>query len=199
VAEEMLKRITGKDVFVARYLHREFFEFVPQFKFWLSCNHKPPIQGTDSAIWSRIPLIPFDAEFRGQLEDKELDSKLKGEFSGILNRLIEGCLLWQKEGLELPECIKLASADYRSESNPIASFLDTCCTCDPTQEADEATSEWATSKHDLFTAYVNYCNKMRVKPDAKNVFGANVKAAGFNDGRKTFERWWKGVKLTHQW
>lgn len=193
VAEEMLKRITGKDVFVARYLHREFFEFIPQFKFWLSCNHKPPIQGTDGAIWSRIPLIPFDAEFRDEKDDKHLDAKLAAELPGILNRLIEGCQLWQSEGLALPECIKAASADYRSESNPIAPFLDACCECDQSQDADWGT-EWAISKHDLFNLYVSYCNKMRVKPDVKNAFGANLTAAGFAEGRNASGRWWKGIK-----
>lgn len=202
VAEEMLKRITGKDVIVARFLHREFFEFVPRFKFWLSCNHKPPIQGVDSAIWSRIPLIPFDAQFRGDAEDKELDLKLMAEAPGILNRLIEGCLLWQSEGLDLPECIRIASADYRSESNPIAPFLDACCECDPAQNAEDYSDSWAMSKDDLFTAYVAYCHKMKLKPDAKNVFGANIKAAGFSDGRTKIGRWWKGIQLTRppsQW
>jgi putative DNA primase/helicase len=197
VAEELLKRITGKDVFVARYLHREFFEFVPRFKFWLSCNHKPPIQGTDAAIWSRIPLIPFEGEFRGDKEDKDLDTKLMAEAPGILNRLIAGCLLWQKEGLQLPDCIRAASADYRSESNPIAPFLDACCECDQTQVAETSAGEWAAGKDELFAAYVAYCAKMKLKPDVKNVFGANVKAAGFKDARTNAARWWSGVKLTN--
>lgn len=194
VAEEMLKRITGKDVMVARYLRQEFFEFVPQFKLWLSCNHKPPIQGTDAAIWGRIPLIPFDAEFKDKNEDKELDAKLDAELPGILNRLIEGCLLWQKEGLQLPECVRAASADYRSESNPIAPFLDTCCECDQSEDADWG-DEWAVSKGDLFDAYVTYCGKMRIKPDVKNTFGSNVTAAGFKDDRNKLGRWWKGIKM----
>lgn len=197
VAEELLKRITGKDVFVARYLHREFFEFVPRFKLWLSCNHKPPIQGTDAAIWSRIPLIPFEGEFRGSNEDKDLDTKLAAEAPGILNRLVEGCLLWQQEGLAIPECIRAASADYRSESNPIAPFLDACCECDQARDAEYEDAEWAVLKDKLFAAYVAYCQRMKLKPDTKNTFGANVKAAGFEDGRKTSVRWWKGMKLSN--
>lgn len=196
VAEELLKRITGKDVFVARYLHREFFEFVPRFKFWLSCNHKPPIQGTDAAIWSRIPLIPFEGEFRGDRDNKDLDTQLLAEAPGILNRLIAGCLLWQKEGLQLPDSIRTASADYRSESNPIAPFLDACCECDPAQTASTPEDEWAIGKSELFAAYVAYCAKMRLRPDVKNVFGANVKAAGFQDARTNTARWWIGIKLS---
>lgn len=193
VAEELLKRITGKDKLTARFLNKEFFDFVPQFKFWLSCNHKPPIQGIDNAIWSRIPLIPFDGEFRGTKDDKELDSKLQAEAPGILNRLIEGCLLWQQEGLKLPDCIQAASADYRSESNPIAPFLDTCCECDQAQDADWG-SDWAISKHDLFSLYTKYCGRMRIKPDIKNTFGGNLIAAGFKDGKNNKVRWWKGIR-----
>jgi putative DNA primase/helicase len=196
VAEEMLKRITGKDVIVARFLHREFFEFIPRFKFWLSCNHKPPIQGVDAAIWSRIPLIPFDAVFRDKAEDQDLDTKLIAEAPGILNRLIEGCLQWQQEGLQQPECIRLASADYRSESNPIAPFLDACCGVDQTQKAEEPADGWAMTKDELFIVYVAYCHQMHIKPDAKNVFGANIKAAGFAEGRRDNVRWWKGIRIS---
>jgi putative DNA primase/helicase len=197
VAEEMLKRITGKDVIVARFLHREFFEFIPRFKFWLSCNHKPPIQGVDAAIWSRIPLIPFDGVFRDDQDDKDLDTKLLAEAPGILNRLIEGCLLWQREGLQLPECIRAASADYRSESNPTAPFIDAVCEVDQSQPAEEPTDPWATGKGTLFTTYVAYCQRMKVKPDSKNVFSANIKAAGFDEGRKTRVRWWKGIRIAY--
>ena len=39
-AEARLKALTGGDTISARFLHREFFEFVPQFKLWLMTNHK---------------------------------------------------------------------------------------------------------------------------------------------------------------
>jgi hypothetical protein len=58
--ESKIKWITGGDTVTARFLHKEFFQFQPQFKIWLGTNHKPQIIGTDEGIWRRIKLIPFE-------------------------------------------------------------------------------------------------------------------------------------------
>jgi putative DNA primase/helicase len=59
LAEARVKELTGRDRVPARFLHREWFEFCPEFKLWLATNHKPVIRGTDKAIWDRIRLVPF--------------------------------------------------------------------------------------------------------------------------------------------
>ena len=52
------------------------------------------------------------------LREKEID--------GILNWALEGLKLWQKEGLEMPETMKLATTDYRCEMDIMQKFLDDC-------------------------------------------------------------------------
>ena len=59
IAESLIKDMTGGEKVVARFMRGEWFEFRPEFKIWLSTNHKPVIKGTDNAIWDRIKLIPF--------------------------------------------------------------------------------------------------------------------------------------------
>jgi putative DNA primase/helicase len=44
--ESLIKDVTGGDTICARFLHREFFDFKPQFKLWIRGNHKPQIRGT---------------------------------------------------------------------------------------------------------------------------------------------------------
>ena len=60
LALPLLKQLTGRDTISARFLYREYFEFVPQFALWLACNHPPRVgTSTDAAFWRRIHLVPF--------------------------------------------------------------------------------------------------------------------------------------------
>ena len=57
--EPLIKSMTGGDRIRANFMRQDTFEFRPEFKLWLSTNHKPVITGTDLGIWRRIRLIPF--------------------------------------------------------------------------------------------------------------------------------------------
>jgi putative DNA primase/helicase len=107
-------------------LHREWFEFVPEFKLVLYTNYKPKIDGSDGAIWDRVKLIPFTVSFDGR-EDKELGSKLEAELDGILAWAVEGCLEWQAHGLGTCAAVEQATSEYRRESDTFGAFLRDCC------------------------------------------------------------------------
>jgi putative DNA primase/helicase len=124
--EGRVKSLSGGDRCTARRLYGEFFEFDPTAKFWLSFNHKPRVSDDSHGFWRRVRLIGFCAKFDGAQQDKELSSKLRKEMSGILAWAIRGCALWQSEGLGTPAAIKTASEAYRSESDPLAAFLEEC-------------------------------------------------------------------------
>jgi putative DNA primase/helicase len=47
LAESLVKQLTGGEPILARFLHQEFFEFIPQFKIFFTTNHKPLIHGSD--------------------------------------------------------------------------------------------------------------------------------------------------------
>jgi putative DNA primase/helicase len=90
--ESLIKDVTGGDTISARFMHREFFDFKPQFKLWMRGNHKPQIRGTDEGIWRRIHLIPFLVTIPKREQDKGLVDKLKRELPGILNWALGGVL-----------------------------------------------------------------------------------------------------------
>lgn len=83
--EGLLKQLTGDDTVTARKLYSEEFEFKPEFKLWMATNHKPIIRGTDTGIWRRIHMIPFDVQIPEDKVDKNLTHKLKAEMTGIFN------------------------------------------------------------------------------------------------------------------
>ena len=126
--EARIKALSGQDSVTARFLHCEFFTFDPVAKFLLAVNHRPRVQDDSYGFWRRVRLIPFNREFKGKADDKQLGEKLIVESSGILNWLIAGCLSWQEQGLEpTPDCVLQATEEYRSESDPLSQFtLDVC-------------------------------------------------------------------------
>ena len=72
-------------------------------------------------------LVPFTVQIPDHKVDKHLKYKLRKELPGILKWAVDGCLLWQKEGLDLPDIVKEATSEYKSEMDVISSFLDACC------------------------------------------------------------------------
>jgi putative DNA primase/helicase len=155
LAEALVKQLTGGDRISARYLYREFFDFDPTFKLFLSVNHKPVIKGSDYGIWRRIHLIPFDVTFPPDKRDPDLGSKLEAELPGILRWAMKGCMLWQKEGLEPPDAVKAAINEYRSEMDVVGDFIDECCVVDPAAKTPfkilfDEYHDWSLKNGDLF-------------------------------------------------
>jgi putative DNA primase/helicase len=130
MAEGIVKTLTGGDRVRARRLHENSYEFDPTWKIWLATNHRPVIRGVDSAIWSRLKLIPFEVSFAGR-EDRTLKRRLRDELPGILTWCVEGCLRWQAEGLQFPDSIVKATEEYRDESDQIQRFLHEVCVLGP--------------------------------------------------------------------
>lgn len=130
-AESMIKQLTGQDTIAARFLFAEYFEFVPNFKIWLGANHKPVIRGDDYAIWRRIRLVPFTTTIPPEERDKSLPAKLRDEYPGILAWAVQGCLEWQRQGLNPPPEVLAATEEYKSEMDLIGKWIEECCITAP--------------------------------------------------------------------
>lgn len=144
--EGLLKQLTGDDVVTARRLYGDEFEFKPEFKLWMATNHKPIIRGTDTGIWRRIHIIPFTISIPIEKTDKNLKYKLRAELPDILVWAVEGCRLWQSEGLRMPKAVLDAVKEYRHEMDVISAFTDACCVTEGEVKASAlyaAYSEWA--------------------------------------------------------
>jgi putative DNA primase/helicase len=167
--EERIKALTGDEAIQARFLHKEFFDFYPEFKIWIGVNHKPVIKGTDEAIWRRPKLIPFEAYFPPENRDENLLDTLKSELPGILLWAIDGCHIWQQEGrLILPEKVEKATSEYREESDSIGEFLREC-----TIQREGV----KVKAGDLWEAYKKWCGG---ESDMhQNSFGRKIREKGF--------------------
>src|SRR5699024_6397945 len=166
--EGLIKQLTGGDKVTARFLYGEDFEFNPQFKLWISTNHKPIIRGTDDGIWRRMVLIPFTVQIPEHKVDKDLKYKLLREAPAILDWAVEGALKWQKEGLKMPPSIEKASREYRKEMDVLVYFVEDCCTIDPSGKARagelfKVYKKWAQDNEEYLMSKQKFGQKMREK------------------------------------
>ncbi len=184
LAEALVKQMTGNDKVAARFLHREFFEFTPGFKIFLSVNHKPQIRGTDHAIWRRIRLIPFNVIF--QQPDKAMPEKLRGELPGILAWAVQGCLRWQSEGLGLPDEVRAATDGYRQEEDALAQFIQERCIAVPNARVQSS---------DLYREYSTWCEQVGEHRLRQKEFVARLKEKGFDRVKSSGVMVWTGLGL----
>jgi len=125
-AEASVKAITGGEEITARNLREGFFDFVPQFKLMLSGNHKPVIRGQDRGIWSRFLLVPWEVSIPEAEWDKTLPKKLWAERVGILNWMLDGTRMWLEDGLGIPDSVRGATDQYRTDSDQLGRFIAMC-------------------------------------------------------------------------
>jgi len=179
--------LTGSDRIKARFLHREFFEFDPTFKFWISFNHKPVIRGTDNGIWRRIMLIPFSVQIPDPEKDGHLPQKLRSEYPGILAWAVEGYRSWLKQGLNPPEIVRAATAGYRNEMDLFGDFINQFCIIDSTAK---------TRSDELYKAYCTYCKENNINPWPSKRVTLTMRERGFTEEPAAARRvFWKGIGL----
>lgn len=150
--EGLLKQLTGGSKVTCRFLYGDEFEYTPEFKIWVATNHKPTIRGTDFGIWRRIKLIPFEVNIPKEKVDKNLKYKLRQEFPQILAWAVEGCIKWQREGLQEPQVVVDATNEYKNEMDLVASFVEQCMIIDYNSEVKLVAS-------DIFSVYIKWAKQ----------------------------------------
>lgn len=159
----LTKRLTGNDTITARFLHENSFEFRPGFKIFINTNHKPNI--TDNTLFSsgRVKLIPFNRHF----EESEQDKGLKAFFaepenmSGIFNWVLDGFQHYLSEGLDMPQTVKQATAEYELESDKIGQFFAACVVPAPGKEL---------RRQAVFDRYKDWCKENNFRAESMKIF-----------------------------
>jgi len=146
---QRVKAITGGDQVTARFLYGQWFTYTPTYKLLIVGNNEPEVRGVDDALMRRIHVVPFEHVVKEV--DPRLDDKLHAEFPMILQWAIEGCLLWQSEGLIPPEIVVARTARYREEEDPVGRFLDEQCSFDDPNAT--------VTRQDLYMAWCQWCHR----------------------------------------
>jgi len=128
-AESFIKETTGGDTISARHPAGRPFRFKPTHKLAMQGNHMPSLRGRSTGMERRLLILPVTRKPR--VPDTELKHKLFAEAPGILRWMIEGCLAWQKIGLNPPDSVKSAGEKYFNDQNNFMRWVEEKCVLDP--------------------------------------------------------------------
>ena len=186
--ESTVKQITGNDTISARAPYGKPFSYPPQFKLWMSTNHKPEIPDGSEAIWDRMRLIPFTQRFDGKKADPKLPAKLREELPGMLAWAMRGCVEWMQSGLGTSEAVEKATSKYRADTDVIERFFEDACAFGP---------EYKITRKELFEAYEEWCEENGEAPLSQRKFTSTMLEGGvvknFAEGFVREKRGWHGI------
>tara|TARA_Y100000310_G_scaffold339980_1_gene434347 strand:+ start:1085 stop:3802 length:2718 start_codon:yes stop_codon:yes gene_type:complete len=137
----LLKELTGGDKIMARSLHKEPIEFKPQFTPVMICNDLPDIR-MDGGVERRLRVVPFISKFvenpdpakpHQYLKDGTIKDRIDdGEWADVFMRImIEKYKQYKREGLKVPNEVKVKTNDYKKQCDVVSRFIDEMIEEDP--------------------------------------------------------------------
>lgn len=186
-AEARIKELTGGDTISARFMNQNFFNFAPTFKILISGNYKPHMR-PDAAMRRRFQLAPFTTSIPDHEKDRTLGDKLRAEWPGILAWAIQGCLAWQKHGLNPPPAILDATEEYFEEEaeDVLTMWLHDRCDVDPQAETPHGVL------YDSFKRYAEHAGERAI---SSKQFAKDLRVQKFESDRTGKVRLVVGLKL----
>ncbi len=124
----LIKRVTGNDTIAARMLYENTVEYRPEFKVFVSTNHR--LQVSDPTLFSsgRLKTITFERHFAPEEQDPNLKASFEEpeNLSAVLNWCLDGLQMYLKEGLQEPKCLRDDLREYEKEADLVAQFMEEC-------------------------------------------------------------------------
>ena len=184
--EERVKNITSAGTMTVKLMRENAFEVKAQQKVFISTNYTPDLDGTDFAMRRRIALINFPHSLTEEQKDVRLPEKLRAEWPGILGKLILAARTWYASGLQMPQTVRNAVAEYMDENDDVQAWLDSECELD---------AGAVSVTHELYRSYAGYIEATRRKPMVPAAFGKVLGKKGFTKSRTMTARLTNGVRL----
>ena len=177
--DTLLKALSGNDTISARLLFsNDILNLRITGKIFANCNELPPMKNDDLLNSQRIIVIPFDRHFEEYEQNKDLKKIFaQPEYRAvILTWLIEGYKRYLKYGLKanMPEKVKQAIENYRSEANTINQFLNDEDIFEHIDEKDYSQAVKITDIN-LYERYRNWCKDNGTFPHSKSNFKKHLR------------------------
>ena len=200
-----VKYLTGLGQIKARKMRENMITFRPTHKVFLDCNQRPVITDPNDAIWNRVKCISFKVQIPTAEIDKDLPTKLRTELPGILRWIVEGAVLYHRDGLGDPPDVLAATEEYRQESDRLKEFFGDRCIIATGSDCNSWKKEkcWVPVA-ELYSAYLAWADASGDKyPLSKGLFDERLKKLGRKqdrvrpDGRRETKqnRVWLGIRF----
>jgi putative DNA primase/helicase len=183
---QFIKQVTGDATLKARFMHADYFSFRQTAKVVLVTNNLPKIDEDSEAVWRRLPVVRFPVVIPAGERDPDLLAKLKREVSGILGWMLEGCLLFQRFGLDPPSKVKSATAAYRRDSDRFGRFFEDYCVLG---------EQFWTRTPEITDAYLNYSLLKGEQPGSLHELHEALRRKECSPQNTNKGRGWKGLRL----
>lgn len=185
-AEARIKTVTGGEKIRANFMHKDHFEFKPQFKLIVAGNHRPALAGTGEAMRRRLHLVPFDVTIPEDRRDKSLPDKLLAEGDGVLGWMLDGCADWLRMGLAPPAGVRAASDAYLADEDLLGQWLEECCTVAPSQRS---------TARDLYANWSSWAEQRGIAPGSQKTLGNTLRQRGYQAAKIAGARGWQGLAI----
>ena len=190
-----VKLMTGGDTLKGRPLNAQMIEIQPNHTLFLLTNERPSAPASDQGFWSRCLLIKWTERFVDKPTlpnehpiDVHLPEKLEGELEGILRWLVEGCLEWQRDGLNPPLRVIQDTDEYRGDVDILGRFLSEDCIHLPGGRVQCA---------ELYEHYEKWAKANGLKPWSSIKFSKELQARGL-ERKKISVFFWLDVEIRNE-
>jgi putative DNA primase/helicase len=187
--DELVKQLTGEDTMSARFMRAEFFDFRPVGKIHLATNYLPNVGG-GHGIARRLQDIGWDVTVPPNKRIPKLDEKIMAtEAAGVLNWAIQGCLDWQKRGLDVPAAVQEKTREHLANSDPLVMWME--------EETAEASGHLIETRL-LYANYKVWSENSGMRPMSLKAFSLAMQERDYpqsKDGR-TRRSMTTGLRLT---
>jgi putative DNA primase/helicase len=183
-----LKRmVQGFGTMKAARKYENMIEFKETYHIWLDSNPLPEIDSDDQAFCNRLHPIPFTVSIPDDQIDRDMPQKLLAEGVGILAKLVAGAVRYFKSGLQRPEEVAAARAEWREEFDVIRRFIEDRCTLGDTQRTQASV---------LYNAFTEWCRAEGEKCGMSQTdFGGRLRKRGIEKRRPGGQRFYFGIGL----
>lgn len=185
--ESVIKDLTGGDKMTARFMRQDFFDFIPQLTLMIAGNTQPSFRGVDEAIRSRVVMVPFSVTIPPEKRDTGLQEKLLAEGPQILRWCIEGVDMWLRRGLDVPDKVARASAEYFDSEDTVGQFLEA--------EAERVVGGFEKSA-DIHQRFTQWIERQGLGSWTQNTLIKELRGRGVTDAKGTGGvRGLRGIRL----
>lgn len=187
-SEALIKKLTGGDTLTGAKLHGDSYEFKPTHKLIFLANHLPAIKDATVAMWERVRVIPFNKQFLGDSQDKQLKEKLWAERDGIFAWLVEGARKYLEAGKlpKIPAVCAEAVSEYRHANDFLSRFIAECTV----KEAGATAGVAATHAR-----HVAWCSLNDEEPVPLKYFASAMAERGIKSQIRHKARYFQGIRV----